>query len=123
MLNLRQILFPVDFSERSMDAAPFVVSIAKRFDADVMLLHAIERMEFRSVGMMDGGYFVDSATLVEQAEADLRRLIEGGFNGVRAEGKVVMGDPATLIVDSARTHATGLIAMPSHGYGPFRSLL
>src|SRR3954454_3528399 len=103
MLNLRQILIPVGFSERSMDAAPFVAAIARRFDAAVTLLHAVAPIEYRSLGMMEGGYFVDLATLTEQAETELRRLIEAGLPGVKAKGTVEVSDAATSIVDFART--------------------
>ncbi|MES1257687.1 MAG: universal stress protein, partial [Acidobacteriota bacterium] len=42
MQKFANILFPVDFSERSRAAAPFVLSMAQRYDAKVALLHAIQ---------------------------------------------------------------------------------
>src|SRR5579884_3688942 len=40
-MRFRQILFPVDFSERSRAALPFVLSMARRHGARVTLLHVI----------------------------------------------------------------------------------
>ena len=39
MLEIKHILFPIDFSERTCGAAPFVNAMAKRFHADVTLLN------------------------------------------------------------------------------------
>src|ERR1035438_7257448 len=42
MFQLRQILFPVDFSRRCRGAAAYVQSLAGRFDAELILFHVIE---------------------------------------------------------------------------------
>ena len=38
MKSIKHILFPFDFSEAGFDAAPFVRSLAKRWDAKVSVL-------------------------------------------------------------------------------------
>lgn len=40
-MNLKKILVPVDFSECSRKAFHYAVSLAKRFDSEVLLLHVI----------------------------------------------------------------------------------
>ena len=40
MPRIKHILFPVDFSERSDGAAPFVAAMAAKYDAQVTLLTA-----------------------------------------------------------------------------------
>jgi len=42
MPRFERILFPVDFSERSRAAAPFVLSVAQRYQSKVVLLHALQ---------------------------------------------------------------------------------
>src|ERR1035437_8940144 len=42
MFQLRQILFPVDFSSRCRGAAAYVQALAGRFDAELILLHVVE---------------------------------------------------------------------------------
>ena len=41
-MKFAHILFPVDFSQRASDAAPYVEALATRFDAKVTLIHAPE---------------------------------------------------------------------------------
>ena len=41
-MQFQNIVFPVDFSDRSRAAAPFVHSIARRYDAAVHLIHVIQ---------------------------------------------------------------------------------
>jgi len=42
MFKFDRILFPVDFSERSLASAPFILSLAQRYKSRVILLHAFE---------------------------------------------------------------------------------
>ena len=42
MFQLKRILFPVDFSERSRGAAVYVEALAGRFEAELILLHVVE---------------------------------------------------------------------------------
>ena len=44
MLNLRKILFPVDFSEACAAMAPAVDEMARRFGASVIVLHAFNAL-------------------------------------------------------------------------------
>jgi nucleotide-binding universal stress UspA family protein len=43
MSALQKILFPVDFSERCAGAARYVEALAGRFQAEILLLHAVDR--------------------------------------------------------------------------------
>src|ERR1700733_5224185 len=42
MSRFERILFPIDFSERSRAAAPFVLSMAQRYHAKVVALHVLQ---------------------------------------------------------------------------------
>ncbi len=42
MPRFERILFPIDFSERSRAAAPFVLSMAQRYRAKVIALHVLQ---------------------------------------------------------------------------------
>ncbi len=41
-MTIRRILFPVDFSERAKAVAPFVLSLAQRHKAAVVLMNIIQ---------------------------------------------------------------------------------
>ncbi|MFP4460546.1 MAG: universal stress protein [Candidatus Zixiibacteriota bacterium] len=42
MLNIKKILLPVDFSEFSKIAAPYAVDLARKFEADLFIIHVFD---------------------------------------------------------------------------------
>ncbi len=110
MFPPKNILFPTDFSDRSAAVAPMAAEFARRFDADLTLLHI--------------------APLFPEGSPEARRLLMDAFatielGGLRTE-RVLLGsdnDPAREIAGFAHRHKTNLIVMPTHGYGPFRRFL
>ena len=124
MITFNKILFPVDFSDRSTAAAPFVLSLAQRYAAEVVLLHAFEPMP----PIYGGMYAMYPETYDFSAlEAELRpKLVEfanSELPKVNSLCVVKLGSPATVITEYAEANGTNLIAMPTHGYGPFRRAL
>ncbi len=123
-MNIRRILFPVDFSERSEAAAPFVHSLALRHSASVVLLNVIQPPPPMYGGM--NTIYPESFDYTENRDI-LRRWLDQfaalQFPKIETSVLVDVGEPATLIVDYAHNNSVDLIAMPTHGYGPFRALL
>jgi len=118
MHTFGHILFPVDFSDRCQAARPFVASWARRFNAKVTLLHAIQ-IPISAYGGPDGyPIIVDVPSIEATAKKRLAR-----FEMDATERVVTIGDPAYEIIQYAAKNAVDLIAIPTHGYGPFRSLL
>jgi nucleotide-binding universal stress UspA family protein len=123
-MTIRRILFPVDFSERAKAIAPFVLSIAQRHKAAVILMHVIQPPPplYGGINMVYPETFdyTDSRTAVlgrleEFAATELPR--------VEASSVVEIGDPASLIIDSANDDGIDLICLSTHGYGTFRRAL
>jgi Universal stress protein family len=98
MLNLRHILFPVDFSERSHGAAPFVTAMAKRFDANVTLLHVFSTVNYQAG--FEAGYCFDFSAIKDESEAELAQLMETEFKGLKAECSVT--EAVALFTSSSR---------------------
>jgi len=124
-MNIQQILFPVDFSDQSRSAAPFVKAMACRFQSEVVMLNVLELPPVW-YGAGDGAAWVppfDADQMREEAEAKLEVYLETEFAGVPVRRVLGEGDAARQIVCQAKTQQTGLIMMPTHGYGPYRSLL
>lgn len=124
MFPYTEILFPVDFSERARTAAPFVLSMAQRWNAKLTLLHVLQPMP-TAYGGMDAVYTKPSD--FTEASCELERLLEkfaaAEFPKLDVSCVVEIGDPATQIAEYARANGSQLIAMPTHGYGTFRRLL
>lgn len=124
MLAIKNILFPIDFSERCCGAAPFVRAMAQRFGARITLMSVISPFwQSASSGDLSGSLVVD----MDELKRDLEMRLDGAFTREFADLKVdrvaEIGDPAEVITRYAHTEGADLIMMPTHGYGPFRSLL
>ncbi len=118
------ILFPVDFSDRSRAAAPFVLSIAQRYKSRVILLHAFEPPP-PLYGGMNTVYPVDYDFTAIEVEMRVRLLdfAKEQLPKVQVVCVTETGFPAQVITHYAEANKVSLIAMPTHGYGPFRRAL
>jgi nucleotide-binding universal stress UspA family protein len=59
----------------------------------------------------------------EQAERDLDAFEPNAVAGLNVRRLLLHGDPASKIVELAHQEHIDLIAMPTHGYGPFRRFI
>jgi nucleotide-binding universal stress UspA family protein len=122
-MKFTHILFPVDFSERASDAAPHVEAMASRFDAKVTLIHVIEPF-WEGIG---GEFAAFDGSCIQSLKEQLRRQLNAFavryIPDLKRDIHVGEGEPGAAITRYAHQHGIDLIMMPSHGYGPFRSLL
>src|SRR5271154_5688149 len=123
MLNIKHILFPMDFSNRCCGAVPFVDAVASRFGAKVTLISVAQPFWYSGMGDPGGPVMIDTEEILEELKTRLAGALVKEFEHLRVERVAELGDPAQVIVDFARTNHVDLIMMPTHGYGPFRSLL
>ncbi len=126
-MTIHKILFPVDFSERSRAVAPFVLSMALRHKAVVVLMNVIQP-PVPIYGGMDALYPVEALDYTETRGILLEHLNQfaaAELPKVATTSVVDIGDPAFGIVDYAHNPENGvdLIAMPTHGHAAFRRAL
>jgi len=132
-MSFRHILFPVDFSDRCYNAAPYVKSMAARFNAAVTVLNVVETPPAWAAAA-DGGYAMefDLPRFKEEAEHRLAIFAAQAFppepapEGARSAEinfEVEHGDPGTCIAELAQAWDVDLIMMPTHGRGVFRRAL
>ncbi len=123
MLTIKEILFPVDFSERTCGAAPFVAALARRFGAHITLMSVAPPLWYAAMGDAGTPVYIDPDELRADLESRLGKVLVKEFEGLPVERVADVGDPAEVITRWAHTQGADLITMPTHGYGPFRSLL
>jgi nucleotide-binding universal stress UspA family protein len=113
MVAVRKILFPVDFSERSLGAGRYVQAMAEHFGAEVVLLHTVEPFSY------------DSSVLDKMAvrKMELQLFLAAEFRSLRVKRLVLEGDPTRRIGEIARTENVDLIMMPTHGWGVYRRFI
>jgi nucleotide-binding universal stress UspA family protein len=125
MTTFLRILFPVDFSPRSIAVVPSVQAMVKRFDSELTVLHVVD-LPPAGIAPPEAAAW---ATLIgvdrlrRQSEIALERFLEREFPEISVKKETAEGDPAAMIVDLAREQKVDLIMMPTHGLGAFRRLL
>jgi len=124
MRAFQKILFPVDMSDSSTATAPFVEAIARKYHAELTLLHVLEMPSGLIPDWYGGAVPVIDTTAIWQAETEAAQAyLTDRFEGLKVHRVVVEGEAAQAIDQYARENGVDLIMMPTHGYGLFRSLL
>lgn len=123
-MKIKSILFPVDFSARSVALVPYVEAAAHRFGATVTLLHLVE-MPLLPYGPVETLAFpgMQPPALKAKGEELMNSFAETAFGGLRIRRVVETGDPALCIASLARDWDIGLIMMSTRGRGAFRAAL
>ncbi len=122
MPQIKNILFPVDFSDRTCSASWFVVALMKRFKAKATLLHVVEPVPYAAYAD-EVPVALDLDTLQSDAQAYLERSLIKEFENLPVKRVVEIGEAAEVITHYADSDNSDLIMMPTHGYGPFRGFL
>jgi nucleotide-binding universal stress UspA family protein len=122
-MNVKEIVFPIDFSDRSVDVCPYVAALTQRLNAKLTLLHVIENLPpgSSSLDRLDTGEELEQRK--EHANGALRAFQQQYIPHVTSDLSVLSGDPAQSIVAYGGDGEGRMIIMPTHGYGPFRRML
>ncbi len=123
MLDIKHILFPIDFSDRCCGAVPFVEAMANRYGAKITLVSVAPQYSYAGIGDPGGPVVISTEDLQGELQARLDVTLVKEFANFKVERVAELGDPAQVITDFAHNNGVQLIMMPTHGYGPFRSLL
>jgi nucleotide-binding universal stress UspA family protein len=125
-LKLSRILAPVDFTAPCRRAAQHAEALARRFGAEVVLLHAVNAVSL-PFGPAEALAYTGGADLARQQVAEMTPVLEEfltkEFQGISTTRVLIEGDPAHVIFDFARERRCDLIVMPTHGYGVLHRLL
>ena len=118
MLEIKRILFPVDFTQNSSKILPYVLSVAKKYDATIYLLHVVEDLSKWSCG-----FYVPHLPLVKYQKEALKgaekrmdivcdEQLESCSNFQRM---INCGDPAQEILKTVESEGIDLVIMGTHG--------
>lgn len=119
------LIFPTDFSERSLSALPWVRKMAEAMQADVRCIYVVEEPQIYSTLDM-GPIAIPSVTeLVRNAETRIDSFIKDNLKafGSPPKASVLVGRPAEEIVNYARDNTAEMIIMTTHGYSGVKHLL
>jgi len=113
-IAFRSILFATDFSAVSDAALPFVLGLARRYDAKVIVAHVVP---FTPV---EGLATVPPAVDLDLEEQEVKQEFEmcdeaGRFEGVRHKFIVERGYPPAIVPDLIAMEDVDLVVLGTHG--------
>ena len=126
MMKMKTIVVPTDFSQNSLRALEKATDFAKRFDAEIVLLHVLEAPIYPAMTFGAG------AANLPTIHQELRDTVDRNLRDVRDEHlpegvavRLVMreGNPYAEILDTAREEGADLIVIATHGHSGIKHLL
>lgn len=122
MFPIRKVIFPVDYSDCSLAAAPFVKELVQRYNAELTLVHAYgsEVLPMNDMSLTYGD-------LMEEVEVNeqerLQKFAYEFFAGATFKTVAQMADASTLVQTLAQSEPADLVMLPTHGRGLWRRML
>ena len=107
-LRLKNILVPLDFSERSFQSLSYASFLARQFACNVTLLHAVH------LNIVDEQRGVPLARYVEEMKLAAAQMLESILSSFRIPGArtvVRVGEPISVIVEEATKTEMDLIIL------------
>jgi len=110
-MNARKILFPTDFSSASQEALKWATSLARDSGASITIVHVEEPPMAYGGGEL---YVGDDEGHREELKKSLVQVVPTDPS-IQFEHKLLIGDPATAIVQTAADEGADFIVIGTHG--------
>ena len=116
MVEVKKILFPVDFFESSGKILPYVKLMAEKLGAKIELIHVVRgSSDFVGFEMGAAWYSSFEGELLEGGQKAMDRFVEEKFAGLDVGTTVAVGDVAEEIIKHAEKSGTDMIIIGTHG--------
>jgi nucleotide-binding universal stress UspA family protein len=124
VIEFKQIICPVDFSESSVRALAHAAALARWYDATLTVLHVVPTFDPVQVrGDLGQPVQVVTPPPREQVIEEMSRSLNLPGVSSRATPVAEAGDPQATIIDQAISKRADLIVMGTHGRRGFKRLL
>ena len=124
MVRFTKVLCPTDLSEASRPSLAYAAAVARRYGAELTVLHAVP--PFGTFVVQSGGAGWSMPVVlppIDDLTAAVRAFALDALAGLDADVVVQTGDPSRVIVDEAVAKNADLIVLGTHGRGGFDRLL
>lgn len=117
MPSVQKLLFPMELSELTREIAPWVNLAAKRFEAEVHVLHVIPDPGYWGVAYGIGpSHLDDESALIRKAEDRAKELCDELLDAdLRVTIRAVVGNPPDEILRYIESESISLVVIGSHG--------
>jgi nucleotide-binding universal stress UspA family protein len=116
-VSLKKIVVPQDFSEYSLHALKYAVTLAGLFNSELVVLHVVEPIVYPA----DFSFGQVSIPAMEEeirkhSEEQLNELVTNEIpNSIKTTSIIKVGKPFIEIIDVAKAENADLIVISSHG--------
>ena len=118
MLEIKRILFPIDFTENSSKILPYVLFVAEKHDGMIYLLHVVEDLSKWGSGSYIPHIPLDryQEEALKGAEKTMERVCKEQLQGCpNFQKRILSGDPAQEILKTIESEGIDLVIMGTHG--------
>jgi len=117
MVEIKKILFPIDFTENSAQILPYVLSVSEKYDSTIYLIHVMQDL------LKWAGFYVPHLSMeksqkeaLQSAEKFMNKVCEDQLQSCPMfQRKIVSGDPAVEILKTIESENIDLVIMGTHG--------
>ena len=116
MVEIKRILYSIDFSECSYQLLPYVLYVAEKYDAEIYLLYVVD--DLRQFAGMHVPH-TSISDFIEQAMVESEKMLdkicdEHLQSCPNFQRRLVMGDPRVEIFKMVESEKIDLVIMGSH---------
>ena len=126
MLNIKKILLPVDFPLASLGVIHQAATLARHFHSEIVILHVVTAQSLAAGVPEDSRELADwdlLAAIIRQAQKQQDQSLGPELDGLTIHCKLMKGDVAQAIVQTAQEEEANLIMMPSYSFTFYQFLL
>lgn len=126
MIAFTQILCPTDLGELSRRPLACAMSLARRYKAELTVLHVVPTFEPLTVRPASLAVHVQVVHPVSREEilAELQRAVDGaGVGSIDINLAAEAGETSRTIIDQAIMRAADLLVIGTHGRGGFKQFI
>ena len=120
----KKILCPVDFSQFTQDVINYAVDLAKKYGAELHVLHVVPNMTYFTPYesfLTPENLVVIEKNIQDEVEKKFTRLLK--HDDVPTKRAIRTGAPFVEIIDYAKTESIDLIVMGTHGHSGLEHIL
>lgn len=116
MVNIKNILCPIDYSVYSEMALKYAIEFAEKYQAKLYLIHVLD---IRVYDINDPDLYnvniIDEETINKLRERLLKCVNEDAKNKISVEAIIIQGVPFAEIIKAAKECKIDLIVLGTHG--------
>ncbi len=123
-MEFKKILCAIDFAESNEKIVDCAKSIAKAFKGKIFVIYVAPTFS-QFIGLQIPTKTIDDfiEEIVSTANKNMDSFMKESFKDVEAEGNVLRGDPAEVIIEFSKEIGADIIVMGTHGRKGINKLL